>query len=456
MKSVFYFVFILTFCYPQIQNAQNSKSLNAQLQAYEVKFKNLMATRGLSYSEGKVNQKKIEDVVSKYSEDHYGEPQPGLALLFYHFENDTLYHWLFNHNTLEATAIIPLKVDSLIAMENTLKFSLSVDEKLNANRSVFKNENKKYRLRTYQSVPIISKIFFPDAISQKLIGKKYLIILPILNLSSFPFALLKPWGEEKGILIDSMSYSFAHNFTQFFQSVENNDMSYDQNYKMKNGVFQFNLSEPIICGNPSFTDRCTDKLKALPGAEKEATEVGRFLNARVMTGTAARKDSVTVKMITSNFIYLSTHGWADPEFPLDSSFIALYQPGGCGFVTPREIQSMTLENKPIVILSACQTGLGMIHEAGIVGLARGFLKAGAQSVLMSLWDVNDSETEKLMSLFIQELQVPHPFFPAEHWRQAVLKYKRDGKKDAINWSAFQNFGVPYRLLAPARLQPMRN
>lgn len=454
MKSVLYIIFILISYFPNY--AQNSKALNTQLQAYEVKFKNLMATRGLSYKEGKVNQKKIEDVVSKYSEDLYGEPQPGLALLFYHFENDTLYHWLFDHNTLEATAIIPLKVDSLIAMENTLKFSLSVDEKLNASRSVFKNENKKYRLRTYQSVPIISKILFPQAISEKLIGKKFLIILPILNLSSFPFALLKPWGEEKGMLIDSMSYSFAHNFTQFFQSVENNAMSYDQNYKMKNGAFQFNLTDPIICGNPSFTDRCTNQLKALPGAEKEATEVGKILNAPVMTGIAARKDSVTAKMIASNFIYLSTHGWADPESPLDSSFIALYQPDGCGFITPREIQLMTLENKPIVILSACQTGLGMIHEAGIVGLARGFLKAGAQSVLMSLWDVNDSETEKLMNLFVQELQMPHPFFPAEHWRQAVLKYKSDGKKDAINWSAFQNFGVPYRLLGPAHLRPAEN
>ncbi len=456
MKSIFYITFILISLFPQSNLAQNSKSLNAQLQAYEVKFKNLMATRGLSYIEGKVNQKKIEDVVSQYSEDLHGDPQPGFALLFYHFENDTLYHWLFNHNTLEATAITLLKVDSLIAMENTLKFSLAIDEKLNASRSVFKNENKKYRLRTYQSVPIISKILLPPAISEKLIGKKYLIILPILNLSSFPFALLKPWGEEKGMLIDSMSYSFAHNFTQFFQSVEDNAMSYDQNYKLKNGTFQFNLTKPIICGNPSFTDRCTDQLKALPGAEKEATEVGRFLNAPVLTGTAARKDSVTARMITSNFIYLSTHGWADPESPLDSSFIALYQPDGCGFITPREIQSITLKNKPIVILSACQTGLGMIHEAGIVGLARGFLKAGAQSVLMSLWDVNDAETEKLMNLFVQELQVPHPFFPSEHWRQAVLKYKSNGKKDAINWSAFQNFGVPYRLIGPAGLLPVEN
>lgn len=415
-----------------------------------------MATRGLSYTEGKVNQQKIEDVISRYSDDRYDDPQPEFALLFYHFENDTLYHWLFNHTQLEATASVPLKVDSLITLENTLKFSLSIDERLNVSRSVIKNERKKYRLKTNQSIPLCSQLLFPPTIRQALIGKKYLIILPILNLSSFPFALLKPWGEEKGMLIDSMSYSFAHNFTQFFQSVETNAMGYDQNYRAGKNEIQFTVKDPIVCGNPSFTDQCNNRLKSLPGAEKEAMGVGKYLNTRVLIGEAARKDSVVSKMRSSNFIYLSTHGWADPESPLDSSFIALYQPGGCGFLTPREIQTMSLENKPIVILSACQTGLGMIHEAGIVGLARGFLKAGAQSVIMSLWDVNDQETEKLMSLFVQELKTPHPFFPAEHWRQAVLKYKREGKKAMINWSAFQSFGVPYRLRGPVSLAPSKN
>ncbi len=101
-----------------------------------------MATRGLSYSKGRANQKKIEYVVSPYSEDLNANPQSGFALLFYHFENDTLYRWLFNHNTLEASAIIPLKGDSLIAMVNTLNFSLSVDEKINASRSVLRMKIK--------------------------------------------------------------------------------------------------------------------------------------------------------------------------------------------------------------------------------------------------------------------------------------------------------------------------
>lgn len=443
----FLFFFLLT-----TNVFSQTDELNRQLQAYEVKFKNLMITRGLSYNEGEVNNQKIENVVRQYSRQFDGKINPAFGLLFYHFENDTLYHWLFNDKGLEATARLSLKADSLINLENTVKFSLNVDAML-AGRGVYKNTQHKYRLRTYESVPLISEILFPDAIRQKLIGKKHLIILPILNLSSFPYAMLKPWGEKKGMLIDSMSYSFAHNFTQFFQSVERNAMNYDANYKRINEVFQYDLKKPIVCGNPSFADSCTKKLEQLPGAEREARRVGELLNVPVLTGRNANRDSIINQLESSSFIYLATHGWADPENSLDKSFIALSGGDKCGFITPREIQEMSLLGKPIVILSACQTGLGMIHEAGIIGLARGFLKAGSQSVIMSLWNVSDEETEKLMILFAEELKKPHPFFPAEHWRQAVLKYKSNKKADPVNWSAFQQFGVPYRLAGPVMVGP---
>jgi CHAT domain-containing protein len=70
---------------------------------------------------------------------------------------------------------------------------------------------------------------------------------------------------------------------------------------------------------------------------------------------------------------------------------------------------------------------------------------------MSLWNVNDAETEKLMTLFAAELLKPHSFFPAEHWRQTVLQYKRSGGTDPLNWAAFQTFGVPYRLKGPVAI-----
>ena len=440
MKQLLVFTLILSASWSTV--AQQEK-LNQQLAAYEVKFKNLMATRGLSYNEGKVSQSKIEDVVWAYSQKTNGTIDESLGLLFYHFEHDTLYHWLFNHEKLEATASLPLAIDSLIALENTIKFALKIDAMVGS-RAAYTN-TRKFRLRSYDALPLASNILFPSAIRKALIGKRHLIILPILNLSSFPFAMLKPWGTKQGTLIDSLSFSFAHNFTQFFQSVESDRMSYDANYVRSEEQYIFSLKNPIVVGNPAFIDSCTKKLLPLPGAEREAKRVGELLQVLPWIGHAAHRELVLDKLSRSNFVYLATHGWADQTEPLDRSFIALSDGGGCGFITPRQIQALELGGKPIVVLSACQTGLGMIHDAGIVGLARSFLKSGAQSVLMSLWDVNDAETEKLMTLFAAELLKPHPFFPAEHWRQAVLQYNKNGGTDPLNWSAFQMFGVPYRL-----------
>lgn len=424
-------------------HAQRTK-LDGQLMEYEVRFKDLMASRGLSYNEGAVMQSKIEAVVKRYCTSTDGKVNPTMGLLFYHFDNDTLYHWLFNHEKLEASASLPITVDSLIGIENTLKFSLKIDAMLTS-RTAYANRQQKYRLHTYESVPIASHIFFPDAIRDKLRGKRHLIILPILNFSSFPFGMLKPWGANHGTLIDSLSYSFAHNFTQFFQSVEKNAMSYDKNYLADSLGYRFRLKNPMALGNPAFMDSCTQSLQPLPGAAREVRTIAEMFQFRPWIGKAAHRALFLDKLPTSNFVYLATHGWADPDAPLDKSFFALNGSPDCGYVTPRQIQSLNLVEKPIVVLSACQTGLGMVHEAGIVGLARSFLKAGAQSVLMSLWNVDDTETETLMTLFVSELLQPHPFFPAEHWRQAVLKYKQQGGTDPLNWAAFQNFGVPYRL-----------
>ncbi|MFN5169913.1 MAG: CHAT domain-containing protein [Cyclobacteriaceae bacterium] len=435
-----------------VSRAQSTQQLDDQLQAYEVKFKNLMLSRGLSYTEGKVNQKKIETVVQQYSEDISEEPNPGVGLLFYHFERDTLYHWLFGVSGLEATARLPMHIDSLLKLESSLKQSLH-QQAPQAMRGAFAEVEPRSVLPLPRAVALISDILFPPLVAKAMASKKYLIILPILNLSSFPYALLRPWGNDRGMLIDSLSYSFAHNFTQFFQSVETNAMGYDANYRFANGTFNFALKRPIICGNPAFEDSCTRSLKPLPGAALEAKRVGELLNVRAWTGKAANKDLVLGYLEESNFVYLATHGWADPEDALDKSYIALSGSAECGYVTPRMIQSLNLAEKPLVILSACQTGLGRVHEAGIVGLARGFLKAGAQSVVMSLWNVSDAETEKLMTLFVDELKKPHLFFPAEHWRQAVLRYRNEGSADPLNWSAFQQFGVPYRLYGPAALLP---
>ena len=74
-----------------------------------------------------------------------------------------------------------------------------------------------------------------------------------------------------------------------------------------------------------------------------------------------------------------------------------------GVLTAKEIAGMDLRRLDLVALSACQTGLGEITGDGVFGLQRGFKKAGANTLLISLWKVDDTATQLLMTQFYKNL-----------------------------------------------------
>jgi len=89
------------------------------------------------------------------------------------------------------------------------------------------------------------------------------------------------------------------------------------------------------------------------------------------------------------------------------------------------------------VLSACQTGMGQIVQGeGMVGLTRGFMYAGAQRVVVSLWSVDDEGTATLMSSFYQGM-LQKGLTPAAALRAAQLElWKQEKWHSPYYWAAF--------------------
>lgn len=109
-----------------------------------------------------------------------------------------------------------------------------------------------------------------------------------------------------------------------------------------------------------------------------------------------------------------------------------------GILTAKEIAQMDLRGLDLVVLSACQTGLGDIAQSeGVFGLQRGFKKAGANSILMSLWEVDDRATQILMTQFYKRLLARDNKCLALKAAQQYLRKVDGGKYDAPQyWAAF--------------------
>ena len=92
-----------------------------------------------------------------------------------------------------------------------------------------------------------------------------------------------------------------------------------------------------------------------------------------------------------------------------------------GILTAQELSLLDLRGLNLVVLSACKTGLGDISGEGVFGLQRGFKKAGAQTLLMSLWDVDDDATRLLMIQFYRNLLNGFPVSEALRLAQEYLR-----------------------------------
>ena len=147
------------------------------------------------------------------------------------------------------------------------------------------------------------------------------------------------------------------------------------------------------------------KLQQLPCARKEVEMIGQILHSTPLVGKQATKDEVLKRLSSVALVHVAAHGRMETgeialaPNPTSASRASVEK----DFVlTMRDVLSVQLRAR-LVVLSCCHSGRGDIKAEGVVGIARAFLGAGARSVLVSLWAIDDEATLEFMKHFYQHL-----------------------------------------------------
>lgn len=276
----------------------------------------------------------------------------------------------------------------------------------------------------------ITRIFFsPDGVYNQInvntienpFSKKYLIdeydFRMVTNTRELADVKIRVNNNQSSILIGYPKFNLEDN-----QLSQNNYQEKSRNTSMsrgrRGGLLRYMRGEEGITVLPG-TQTEIQKISKIFGGktevymEHEATERiakrvssppvlhiathGFFLEDEIPVAEERKKQYVTNPLLNAGLILAGAENFLKTGEPINED-------GDDGILTAFEAMNLDLDNSELVVLSACETGLGDVKNGeGVYGLQRAFKLAGARSIIMSLWNVDDDATQQLMSVFYEEL-----------------------------------------------------
>lgn len=184
-------------------------------------------------------------------------------------------------------------------------------------------------------------------------------------------------------------------------------------------------------------------LPSLPESKKEVEEIATNFpqSSTLLLGDNATETRFKeLPLRDYRVLHLALHGYANIEFPDRSALIFAPDPHGTddGLLEVREIRHLRLKSR-LVTLSACNTGVGPIGASDIANMGNAFIEAGAETVVSTLWDLEDRTTERLMTDFYQRLS--HHEDKVSSLREAQLDMAQAGLSPYY-WAGFEVAGDP--------------
>lgn len=255
-----------------------------------------------------------------------------------------------------------------------------------------------------------------------------------------------------------------------------NTKNYNTNLKNINNTSQ-NI---VLFGYPKFTCNKIDektslnqpyiKINDLPGTAEEVDKINSIFvehknHPKVFLGSDASVANMKA-LVSPNIIHIATHGYFEKDVEIKNSdqlakaitnedwsnnpLFRSYLLFSCAeqalnnmtdvqlrensILSAYNVMNLSFDSTALVVLSACETGLGELKNGeGVYGLQRAFQVAGAESVIMSLWTVNDQTTQELMVEFYRNWLSGQPIGVAFRDAQLKIKVKHS---EPYYWGAF--------------------
>src|ERR1700756_3071937 len=202
-------------------------------------------------------------------------------------------------------------------------------------------------------------------------------------------------------------------------------------YAPSASVYAFCQAKPANTSGPSLVLGVTDT--QAPFIRDEVEALGSILpDTQAFMGSAATEEVLRTHGPGSRIVHIATHGYFRQDNPMFSS-IRL----GGSYLSLYDLYHLQLPAE-LVVLSGCATGLNVVTPGEeLIGLVRGLLQAGAQSLVLSLWDVHDQSTREFMVSFYTHLQRGLPKAAA---LQAAMAGLREGYPHPYYWAPFVLIG----------------
>jgi CHAT domain-containing protein/Tfp pilus assembly protein PilF len=305
---------------------------------------------------------------------------------------------------------------------------------------------------------------------RKLLGKtRNLLLSPDGALNLIPFGALV--DEQNRYLIESYSFTYLTSGRDLLRLQARTP---PRQGPLVVANPSFDLSESLIAGNAAgqqdgetrrSMDFTQERFNPLPSTGIEARTLGAVLpGALVLTGAEATE--AAIKQVRGpSILHIATHGFfladhkpeanagldeSKPMFPEDPLLRSGLILAGAnqrrsgddddGILTASEVTDLDLWGTKLVVLSACDTGLGEVKNGqGVYGLRRALVLAGAQSQVMSLWEVADRPTRELMADYYKGLQEGQGRSEALRHVQLRMLRSRD-RRHPYYWAAFIESG----------------